>query len=287
MFIALHHNVTVPQEVAPGNFMDATLYTPGVKDAAATFFYLLIAVVIHAIIQEYMLDKINKKLHLSKIKHAKFDESGQLIMFYLASLFWAGDLIIKENMFSVASLWDGYPHNNMTYMFKFFFIIQIAYWLHIFPELYFQKIKKEDMAVKIQYACLYLAFIVPAYMMRFTKVCLVLLFVHYAVEAVYHGCRILSYAEKSGLARKIFKLGDFLFVLGRLGSVILAVLTFWYGLAKMPVEEQVMDLATGNFNTGLIRLNCLVAVCALQAFLMYKFIIFQVIQVGYHLKVEK
>jgi len=276
VFIALHHNVTVPQEVAPGNFMDATLYTPGVKDAAATFFYLLIAVVIHAIIQEYMLDKINKKLHLSKIKHAKFDESGQLIMFYLASLFWAGDLIIKENMFSVASLWDGYPHNNMTYMFKFFFIIQIAYWLHIFPELYFQKIKKEDMAVKIQYACLYLAFIVPAYMMRFTKVCLVLLFVHYAVEAVYHGCRILSYAEKSGLARKIFKLGDFLFVLGRLGSVILAVLTFWYGLAKMPVEEQVMDLATGNFNTGLIRLNCLVAVCALQAFLMYKFIIFQV-----------
>jgi len=276
VFIALHHNVTVPQQVAPGNFMDVTLYTPGIKDAAATFFYLLIVVVIHAIIQEYMLDKINKKLHLSKIKHAKFDESGQLIIFYLVSLCWAGDIIFKENMFSVASLWDGYPHNNMTYMFKFFFVIQIAYWLHIFPELYFQKIKKEDMSVKIQYACLYLAFIVPAYMMRFTKVCLVLLFIHYAVEAVYHGCRILSYAEKSSLARKIFKLGDVLFVLGRLGTVILAVLTFWYGLAKMPVEEQVMDLATGNFNTGLIRLNCLVAVCALQAFLMYKFIIFQV-----------
>lgn len=276
VFIALHHNVSVPMEVAPGNFMDVTQYTPGIKDVPAIFFYLLIAVVIHAIIQEYLLDKANKKLHLSKIKHAKFDESGQLLSFYLISLFWAGDILMKENMFSVASLWDGYPHNSMTYMFKFFFIIQIAYWLHIIPELYFQKVKKEDMPAKIQYACLYLAFIVPAYMMRFTRVCLVLLFIHYAVEAVYHTCRILSYLEKSSLAQKIFKLGDMMFVLGRLGSVILAVLTFWYGLAKMPLEQQVLDLATGNFNTGLIRLNCLIAVCALQAFLMYKFIIFQV-----------
>jgi len=276
VFIALHHNVSVPMEVAPGNFMDVTQYTPGMKDVPAIFFYLLIAIVIHAIIQEYLLDKANKKLHLSKIKHAKFDESGQLLSFYLISLFWAGDILMKENMMSVASLWDGYPHNSMTYMFKFFFIIQIAYWLHIFPELYFQKVKKEDMPAKIQYACLYLAFIVPAYMMRFTRVCLVLLFIHYAVEAVYHTCRILSYLEKSSLAQKIFKLGDMMFVLGRLGSVILAVLTFWYGLAKMPLEQQVLDLATGNFNTGLIRLNCLIAVCALQAFLMYKFIIFQV-----------
>merc|ERR1719244_298043 len=141
--------------------------------------------------------------------------------------------------------------------------------------LYFQKTKKEDMPPKIQYACLYLAFIVPAYVMRFTRVCIVLLFIHYLVEAVYHGCRILAYAEKSNIAKKIFKLGDFLFVMVRFASVILAVLTYWYGLAKAPQEQQVLDMKAGNFNTGLVRLNCLIAVCALQAFLMYKFIIFQ------------
>merc|ERR1712180_233511 len=275
VFIALHHNVSVPVEVQPGNFMDVTHYSPGVKDIPAIFFYLLIAIVMHAIIQEYLLDKVNKKLHLSKIKHAKFNESGQLLSFYLISLIWAGDIIYKENLMNVSALWDGYPHNNMTFMFKFFYITQIAYWLHIFPELYFQKTKKEDMPAKIQYACLYLAFIVPAYFMRFTRVCIVLLFVHYLVEAVYHGCRILSYAEKSNVAKKIFKLGDLLFVVGRFASVILAVLTFWYGLAKVPTDQQVMDMKVGNFNTGLIRLICLIAVCALQAFLMYKFIIFQ------------
>merc|ERR1711972_1146740 len=154
VFIALHHNVTVPTEIQPGVFQDFTFYTAGIKDVSAVFFYLLIAIVMHAIIQEYLLDKVNKKLHLSKIKHAKFDESGQLLSFFLISLIWAGDIIYKENLINISSLWDGYPHNAMTFMFKFFFIIQIAYWLHVFPELYFQKTKKEDMPAKVQYACM-------------------------------------------------------------------------------------------------------------------------------------
>merc|ERR1712179_359626 len=276
VFIAIHHNVSVPVEVQPGNFMDVTFYTPGFKDIPAVFFYFLISIVMHAIIQEYLLDKINRRLHLSKVKHAKFDESGQLLGFYLVSLFWAGDIIYRENMVNVSALWDGYPHNNMTFLFKFFFIIQISYWLHIFPELYFQKTKKEDMPPKIQYATLYLIFITASYMFRFTRLSLVLLVVHYLAEVVFHTCRILAYAEKTSISSKLYKLGDVLFVLARLSSVILTVLTFWYGLAQAPMEQQVVDMAAGNFNTGLFRLNALVAVCLLQAWLMWNFIMFQV-----------
>jgi len=192
------------------------------------------------------------------------------------SLFWGGDIIMRENLMSVSALWDGYPHNNMTFLFKFFFIIQISYWLHIFPELYFQKTKKEDMPPKIQYATLYLIFITASYMFRFTRLSLVLLVVHYLAEVVFHTCRILAYAEKTSISSKLYKLGDLLFVLARLSSVILTVLTFWYGLAQAPMEQQVVDMAAGNFNTGLFRLNALVAVCLLQAWLMWNFIMFQV-----------
>lgn len=246
VFIALHHNVTAPVEIQPGVFQDATFYTAGWKDIPAVFFYLLISIVMHAIIQEYLLDKVNKKLHLSKIKHAKFNESGQLLAFYLVSLVWGGD------------------------------IIQISYWLHVFPELYFQKTKKEDMPPKIQYASLYLAFILSAYLLRLTRVSLLLLVVHYLAEAVYHVCRIVAYADRPSISSKLFKVGDLLFVLARLSSVILGVLTFWYGLARAPVEEQTLDMAAGNFNTPLVRLNALVAVCLLQAWLMWNFIMFQV-----------
>jgi len=275
VFIALQHNVTVERE--PNSPLpEVNHYTAGIKDIAATFFYLLIAVVMHAIIQEYLLDKVNKKLHLSKIKHAKFNESGQLLSFYIVSLIWGADIIMKENLYNISNLWDGYPHAAMTFLFKFYFIIQISYWLHIFPELYFQKIKKEDMPPKIQYATLYLAFIISAYVLRFTRVTIVLLMLHYVAEAVYHTSRILAYAERTSISKKLFKLGDLLFVLARLGSVIVSVLTFWYGLALAPVEQQVVDIAAGNFNTGLFRFNALVAVCLLQAWLMWNFIMFQV-----------
>jgi len=276
VFIVMHHNATAPVEVQPGVIQDLTFYTAGIKDIPAVFFYFLISVVMHAIIQEYLLDKVNKKLHLSKVKYGKFNESGQLLAFYIVSLAWGVDLLLREKILNVASLWEGYPHNNMTFLFKFFFIIQISYWLHIFPELYFQKVKKEEMPPKIQYAILYLTFIVASYVFRFTRLSLVLLVIHYLAESVFHLCRILAYTEKTSVSSKLFKLGDLLFVLARFSSVILAVLTFWFGLSKVPAEQQVVDTETGNFNTGLIRLNSLVAVCLLQAWLMWNWIMFQV-----------
>lgn len=274
LFIALHHNASVPIEVSPGHTQEVTFYTNGMKDIPAIFFYLLIAIVMHQIIQEYLLDKVNRKLHLSKIKHAKFNESGQLLSFYIVSLLWAGDIILRENLFSIRLLWEGYPHTFMTFMFKFFFIVQISYWLHIYPELYFQKVKREDMGARIQYASLYLAFICGAYVLSYTRVGLCLLVLQYLPEAIFHTCRLLSYADKVDIARPLYRVHDIFFVLARLGSISLAVLTFWYGLALAPAEMQVIDLPNGNFNTFVFRLNALVAVGLLQAWLMWNFITF-------------
>ena len=34
-------------------------------------------------------------MHLSKVKHSKFNESGQLAFFYAVSAFWGIDLIVR------------------------------------------------------------------------------------------------------------------------------------------------------------------------------------------------
>jgi len=275
LFIALHHNVTVPVEVAAGQVQDVIYYAAGVKDLPAIFFYLLIAIVMHQIIQEYLLDRVNRKLHLSKIKHAKFNESGQLLSFYIVSLLWAGDIVMRENLFTIRQLWEGYPHSQMTFMFKFFYIVQMAYWLHIFPELYFQKVKREDMPARVQYASLYLLFIGSAYLFSFTRVALCLLVLQYFTEAVFHASRLLAYADKAEIARPLYTFHDILFLLSRLGSITLAVLTFWHGLAKAPEEEQVVNWKSATFNTFMFRIMALVSICALQAWLMMNFITFQ------------
>jgi hypothetical protein len=60
VFIALHHNVTVPDDMGPSGVHEFIFYNSGLKDFPAIFFYLLIAIVMHQIIQEYLLDKVSR-----------------------------------------------------------------------------------------------------------------------------------------------------------------------------------------------------------------------------------
>ena len=64
LFIALHHNISIPIS-GPAGAHELVFYTSGVKDIPAIFFYLLIAIVMHQIIQEYLLDKVNELLAMS------------------------------------------------------------------------------------------------------------------------------------------------------------------------------------------------------------------------------
>ncbi|XP_046578638.1 LOW QUALITY PROTEIN: translocating chain-associated membrane protein 1-like 1 [Haliotis rubra] len=269
LFVAMQHNVT-QNDTEDSDF---SLYTYGTKDMFAVFFYFLICIVIHAVIQEYILDKMNRKMHLSKVKHSLFNESGQLLSFYLVSAVWGADIILRESyVTNINQLWEEYPHSQLPFIVKFYFIIQISYWLHCYPELYFQKTKRDEMGSRIQYATMYLLFITVAYVLNFSRVALCMLVLHYAVEFVFHVARLLYFAEKTEFANTGFMIFNVLFVLVRLGSITLAVLTFWYGLEQS--SQDTLDPANGNFNTKIIRINCLAAVCILQAWMMWNFITF-------------
>ncbi|XP_062606657.1 translocating chain-associated membrane protein 1-like [Saccostrea cucullata] len=269
LFVTLQNNVTKTNN---DTGEEVTSYMVGLKDLFCVFFYLLICIVVHAVIQEYILDKLNRKMHLSKVKHSKFNESGQLLAFYGASAVWGADIIIKEGFVNINQLWENYPHSELSFIVKFFFIMQISYWIHCFPELYFQKVKKDEMSSRIQYAVLYLVFISGAFFLNFNRVALCMIVLHYTVEFVFHLARLLYFAEKTDLANHGFMVFNALFVLVRLGTITLSVLTFWYGLEQ--TNQPNIDVATGNYNTQMIRINCLAAVCLLQAWMMWNFINF-------------
>jgi len=273
LFVSLQHNVTTEANEETAEPAE-NLFTYGRKDLFTGFFYMLICVVVHAVVQEYFLDKLNRRMHLSKTKHSKFNESGKLMVFYASMAIWGGDIIIRESLVtSISSLWEGYPHVLMPFLLKFFFLIQLAYWVHSYPELYFYKVKKEEMPARIQYTTLYLIFITAAYLLNFTHVALCLLVLHYTVESIFHFSRLLYFSEKTELANTGFMVWNCLFVLVRLASITLAVLTFWHGLQQEETAEPA-DYTQGNFNTQIIRINCLAAVCLLQAWMMWNFITF-------------
>lgn len=197
------------------------------------------------------------------MKQSKFNESGQLVIFYLVSVLWGGDVILKEGLiFNVAALWRDYPNVAMTFMFKFFFVVQLAYWLHSYPELYFQKVKREDMPARITYSTIYLVTVAAAYVMNFTRLALCLLVLHYAAETVFHAARLLHFADRKAVAGQAFNLWNILFVVVRLASIILSVLTFWFGLA---------DNQAASF---VVRVTALGSVVCLQGYMLQRFLTF-------------
>ncbi|KAI4470918.1 translocation associated membrane protein [Holotrichia oblita] len=272
IFITLQHNVTEAGEIP--------LYSPGIKDWAAVFFYSLICIVVHAIIQEYVLDKVSKRLHLSKSKLAIFTNSGQLAVFYLASTVWGFDIVIRERYIpDISLLWTDYPA-PLSFMMKLYLIIQLAYSLHEIPELYFQRTKKEEYVSRAVNSLSSLVLVSIPYFLNFNRLLLCLLVLDHISELVLHISQLIQTVDRDDKFTKdcieiyLFSvtglISKVVLIFSRLGSIILAVLTLWFGLAQG--EQQELDIQAGYYNIPAIRLAILGGILALQVYLTFNFI---------------
>lgn len=66
---------------------------------------------------------------------------------------------------NVPALWTDYPA-PMSFSLKLFFIGQLAYWLHSYPELYFQRAKKEEIPNRVVQATIGLIYTLGAYILK-------------------------------------------------------------------------------------------------------------------------
>lgn len=245
IFIALHHNVTGADPSHENPKGEPFSYTSGWKDSCAVFFYTLICIIMHAILQEYALDKISKKLHLSKFKLSRFNESGQLVVFYAMSFLWGFDVIVREQYIgNMAKLWENFPDHPMVFLHKLFFIIQLAYYLHMLPELYFQKVKKDEQRAKIEHALGGFFLIATAYFLGFQRIALVLLTLHYFCEFIGHAFQLVNIFDKEEKFVRLRLVHNVVFILTRFATMVLAFLTLFYGITDISQTKRSFMLAT-------------------------------------------
>ncbi|KAH8416776.1 hypothetical protein KR222_004078 [Zaprionus bogoriensis] len=264
-FISLHHNVSGEEGSREQPYGKPYTYGAGIKDYCAIFFYTLTCIIMHAIIQEFVLDKISKKLHLSKFKLARFNESGQLVAFYLLSFVWGAHVALREGYLGqVSQLWEGYPAHPMSFLHKFYFIVQLSYYLHMLPELYFQKIRaKEEQQPKIIHSISGFTLIVLAYTLSFQRLALVLLTLHYFSELLVHIFQLIGVFDREERLARVGVVNSACFVLVRFATSVIGVLTLYYGIGG----------AAGSSPSYKLRaLLALVGLIALQGYLVFSFI---------------
>ncbi|MEE6477084.1 hypothetical protein FKM82_011348 [Ascaphus truei] len=267
LFILPQYNISIPSHDG-----EIVYYQYGMKDLVTILFYVIIAIILHAIVQEYILDKINRRLHLSKVKQSKLNESGQLAAFHLMSMFWCLYVAVTEGYLSnPKTLWESYPHVYLPFQVKFFYLCQLAYWLHALPELYFQKVKKEEIPRQLQYISLYLVHIAGAYLLNLTRLGLILLLLQYVAEFLFHIARLFYFTDENN--QKLFNAWGVVYVTTRLFTLTLSVLAIGFGLAR--AESHSFNPDKGNFNTLLFRMFVLLLMCLSQTWMMWRFIHFQ------------
>uniref|UniRef100_A0A0K0F0F4 TLC domain-containing protein n=1 Tax=Strongyloides venezuelensis TaxID=75913 RepID=A0A0K0F0F4_STRVS len=246
------------------------LYSYGFFDVPNFLFYSIVWITIHALIQEYVLDKIQRKHHLSRTSMSKFFESGHLFLFSLYSAIHSLMIVYENNYIENPSqMWMNYPksHRKIGISMKMFYLLQISYWIHQFPCFYFQKVKKDEMATRSAYSTAYLLLIMASYYMNFTKCAVLLLFFQYFILTLYHCGRICLLLGKKRRAFIFFVLYNIFFMITKILSVLTTILTFGNGLN---INEN-NDDEEGNFNTTTKRFTILLIMTSMQIFQIMKF----------------
>lgn len=175
------------------------VYSAGLRDIGAIAFYTIVWITLHCVLQvsssrvlittltcwlqEYIVDKFNRRLNMSRTRLAKFSESAHLAPFAIYSIVHAGYILNELGVSrDITMLWSGYPeaHRYMPLNYKLFFLLQLSFWIHQvcghlllgsicsacklqWPEFYFQKLKRDEIRNRAIYSTLFLGFIATAY----------------------------------------------------------------------------------------------------------------------------
>ncbi|RDD42117.1 Translocating chain-associated membrane protein 1-like 1 [Trichoplax sp. H2] len=269
-FVSLQYNITHYNNET-GRAI-STAFTYGLRDLLTVFFFTLMVIIFRAVEQEYVIDKFIKKTRLSKVKQHKYVESCNLFVFYIVSVAYGVDILTKERWVlndSIHGLYKDYPHTEMSFAVKMFYLLQFAFWLHNFCELYLLKAKKEEITPRVIFYSLNLIFTEAAYILNFSRLGLVCILGHYVVQIVFHASRLLVYFGKVKQGSSGLTVWSYLYPFIRFDTVALCG---WIFLFALPGEESALtSTGQGNFNQPIVRYAAIGCISALQIYMLMKF----------------
>uniref|UniRef100_A0A915P0L5 TLC domain-containing protein n=1 Tax=Meloidogyne floridensis TaxID=298350 RepID=A0A915P0L5_9BILA len=274
VFIVPQYNDTL---TLPNETESRILYRNGIRDLFTIFFYTLVWIAVHCALQEYIFDKVQRRLHLSKTRQVKFNESGHTAVFSIYSICHAISILNEMEIHKdLTRIWTGYPelHRHFSLSTKLYYIFQISFWLHQIPEFYFQKLKREEIFNRLVYLTIFITASCFFYFANFTRLGLVLLSFEYLSQGIFHTSRLLYFSGKVLPASTAFKPWNFVFLITRLVSIVLGVIALWYGHRQS--EVVFIDFEAGNFNTKIIRINSLIAIVLIQLWMLFNFSTFHI-----------
>ncbi|RUS19719.1 TLC domain-containing protein [Endogone sp. FLAS-F59071] len=107
------------------------LYGKGLADVMFLFFWINLFTMLRAAFMQYVLTPLGKWGQIkSQRKLTRFAEQTWTVIYY--SLSWGVGMYLCYNSpywYNSSEFWKGYPHIYLAPLFKYYYLIQFAYWL--------------------------------------------------------------------------------------------------------------------------------------------------------------
>lgn len=261
-FVTVQHSVT---NITEEDSDEKAMYGLGRADICMTLFYALFCIACHAVENDYIWEKLARRLHLSKTKTAEFMEQGSVGPFHLAIVIGAFYVFIKEGIFSdLGSIWENTPVDSMPMFIKYYWIVVMGFVVHLFPEMYFMRVKQEDMPNKIIGYTAYLLPIVGAYLTGLVYPATIILVIHCAAEMLRAISDVLECTGNESFSQPMYRIWSVGFIIARNSIAAITVVSFFKLKSKTP--DQISQLRFVSCSLVLLIL------LGLQLYLGWKFV---------------
>jgi acyl-CoA-dependent ceramide synthase len=116
--------------IFPSHRLPNGLYHKGLLDFVFIGYYIIFWSFVRQFVTLYILRPMGRSLGIKGSKVMRFTEQGYAV-FYFGIMGTAGILVMKQLptwWYKTEHFWLGYPHREMTWRLKTYYLVQAAYW---------------------------------------------------------------------------------------------------------------------------------------------------------------
>ncbi|CAG8726070.1 3198_t:CDS:2 [Funneliformis caledonium] len=147
------------------------LYKKGRDDVYFVFTWVVLFTSLRAATMKYLLTPIAKLCGIKKnTQRIRFAEQGWSFLYY--SIFWTLGMYVMSKSpywFDTTYFWKGYPHIEMSGLFKWYYLVQLAFWIQQVFVINIEK-RRKDFVEMVAHHAITISLIYFSYLMNFTRI---------------------------------------------------------------------------------------------------------------------
>lgn len=183
-------------------------YDIGINDAYHVVYWVVFLTFLRAVLMQYVFDPIAKHqfLVLSRKARVRFAEQSWLVVYYCFSFALGSYLYYNSSYWNnIDNIFIGWPHYKMSALFKKYYLISIAFWLHQLVTLNIEERRKDYVQMFIHHivTC---SLVIGSYYYYYNRIGNLILNIMDSVDILLSTAKILKYSSYARACDAMFGL---------------------------------------------------------------------------------